>query len=298
MRINDLVVEGKQSVSEIVKRFGTFFQIDAVNSYRSNDGLKINDDDFMQSYELLEPYASDDNLKYYKSLYALHYASETQKFDREYIGDAILVLAHKMITDGSEYKKEILDAITSVNSGLFDCEYEDNLFNAMDLTAIIEELKTMARAENSSSFCSRIGSIFTKRDRTSAKCISSKTTSKNVDNLSDKQIAYYRGAATQTAMDKLIISTGIKEVSFQKSNKLCGLSVLNDNRDLAITKAGVILLDAYDSGAEVLVIEDINGFAMFRKYFSTIEKKTGREMKDLELVSAKDFINYMTAKVA
>jgi hypothetical protein len=162
MRINDLVVEGKQSVSEIVKRFGTFFQIDAVNSYRSNDGLKINDDDFMQSYELLEPYASDDNLKYYKSLYALHYASETQKFDREYIREAILVLAHKMITDGSEYKKEILDAITSVNSGLFDCEYEDNLFNAMDLTAIIEELKTMARAENSSSFCSRIGSILPK----------------------------------------------------------------------------------------------------------------------------------------
>jgi len=90
MKINGLVVEAKQSVSSLVERFGTSFQIDPVNSYRSNDGLKINDSDFMQSFELLAPYASEDDLKYYKTLYALHYASETEKFDRDYIGDAIV----------------------------------------------------------------------------------------------------------------------------------------------------------------------------------------------------------------
>ena len=55
MKINDLVVEAKQSVSSLVEKFGTSLQIDPVNSYRSNDGLKLNDSDFMQSYELLAP---------------------------------------------------------------------------------------------------------------------------------------------------------------------------------------------------------------------------------------------------
>ena len=132
MEINGLVIEAKQSVSSLVERLGTSLQIDPVNSYRSNDGLKINDSDFMQSFELLAPFASDADLKYYKTLYALHYASETEKFDREYIGDAVLVLAHKMISEGSEHTEEILQAITSANSGLLDCEYENNLFNAQD----------------------------------------------------------------------------------------------------------------------------------------------------------------------
>jgi len=94
MKINGLVVEANQSVASLVERMGSSWQIDPVNSYRSMNGLKINDDDFMQSYALLEPYATEEDLKYYKTLYALHYASETEKFDHEYIGDAVLVLAH------------------------------------------------------------------------------------------------------------------------------------------------------------------------------------------------------------
>ena len=145
MKINGLVVDAKQPVSSLVKRLGTSLQIDPVSSYRSNDGLKINDNDFMKSFELLAPYASESDLKYYKTLYALHYASETENFDREYIGDAVLVLAHKMITEGSEHTEAILEAITSVNSGLLDCEYENNLFNAQDHTEVIDDIKAMAK---------------------------------------------------------------------------------------------------------------------------------------------------------
>jgi len=105
MKINHLIVEGKENISNIVEQLGTTLQIDPVNSYRSTDGLKINDDDFMQKYELLAPYANEDDLKYYKTLYGLHYASETEKYDREYIGDAILLLAYKMILRDQDINK-------------------------------------------------------------------------------------------------------------------------------------------------------------------------------------------------
>ncbi len=295
MKINGLVVEAKQPVSALVERLGTSLQIDPVNSYRSNDGLKINDSDFMNSFELLAPYASESDLKYYKTLYALHYASETENFDREYIGDAILVLAHKMITEGSEHKEAILEAITSVNSGLFDCEYENNLFNAQDHSAAINALKAMVKPEEGPSLCARLMERFSKKE---AEVAVPKRAAETIENLEEKQIAHYHGPASHDSIHKLIADRGMKGVHFSRSGKLAGLGILEENKDLAFKKAGAILLDAYDHGAEVLVVEDIDVLDMFKKNFSAIEKTIGRKMIGLELISANDFVSQLNSIAA
>ena len=298
MKINGLVVDAKQSVSSLVERLGISLQIDPVSSYRSNDGLKINDNDFMQSFELLAPYASESDLKYYKTLYALHYASETENFDREYIGDAVLVLAHKMITEGSEHTEAILEAITSVSSGLFDCEYENNLFNAQDHTAAIDELKAMAKPEEGPSLCAQLIARFSKKEEKEVEVVEQKRAVETIEDLEEKQVAHYHGLASHDAMHKLIGEMATKGIHFSRANKLSGLSILEDNKDLALNKAGAILLDAYDSGAEVLVVEDVAVLDMFKKNFSTIEKTIGRKMIGLELISADDFVSQVSSIAA
>ena len=298
MKINGLVVDAKQPVSLLVERLGTSLQVDPVNSYRSNNGLKINDNDFMESFELLAPYASESDLKYYKTLYALHYASETEKFDREYIGDAVLVLAHKMITEGSEYKEAILEAITSVNSGLFDCEYENNLFNAQDYTTVIDELKAMAKPEEGPSLCAQLIARFSIKEGKEAEVAVPKRAVETIENLEEKQVAHYHGLASHDAMHKLIAQKGMKGVHFSRSGKLSGLSLLEDNKELAFKKAGAILLDAYDRGAEVLVVEDVDALDMFKKNYSAIEKTIGRKMIGLELISANDFVSQVNSIAA
>ena len=294
MKINGLVVEAKQTVSSIVERLGTSLQIDPVSSYRSNDGLKINDNDFMQSFDLLAPYASESDLKYYKTLYALHYASETENFDREYIGDAVLVLAHKMISEGSEHKEAILDAITSVNSGLLDCEYENNLFNAEDHTASIDELKAMVKPEDSPSLVAQLLARFAKKDEVKVEEVApvAKRKAITIDDLKNKHIAYHVGSAKDKikSIQQMIASIGANEVSFSRTHKLSGLGIIEDNKDLALKKAGTTLLDAFDAGAEVLLVEDNALLDMFMKNFSDIEKIIGRRMIGLELISVEDFI--------
>ena len=290
MNINGLVVEAKQSVSSIVERLGTDLQIDPVNSYRSNDGLKINDDDFMQSYALLEPYASEDDLKYYKTLYALHYASETENFDREYIGDAILVLAHKMISEGSEHEEAILNAITSAHSGLLDCEYENNLFNAKDYTDEISTLKALANPEEGPSLCAQLIARFSKKEEKEVEVVEPKRAVETIENVEEKQVAHYYGPASHEAMHKLISELGMKGIHFPRANKLSGLSIFEDNKDLALKKAGTIILNAFDAGAEVLVVEDVDALDLFKNNFSAIERIVGRQIIGLELISAEDFI--------
>jgi hypothetical protein len=99
-------------------------------------------------------------------------------------------------------------------------------------------------------------------------------------------------------MHKLIAQKGMKGVHFSRSGKLSGLSLLEDNQELAFKKAGAILLDAYDRGAEVLVFEDVDVLDMFKKNYSAIEKTIGRKMIGLELISVNDFVSQVNSIAA
>jgi len=303
-KINDLMVEEDTPLSSIVNKLGTTLKIDPANSYRANNGLIINNDDFMQSYELLAPYATESDKKYYKTLYALHYASETENFDHDYIGDAVLVLAHKMISEGNEHKTEILNAITSADSGLLDCEYENNLFNAQHHAAAINAMKEMVKNgdDNSDEFSllERIKARFGNQEDKVTSTISpqQKRHPIRIDNITDKRVAYYAGNVDNTAMYQLLEESDITTVDFSRAHKLAGLSIVEDNPTLAFKKAGITLLDAFDSGAEVVVIEDNATYDMMKNHFSTIEKVIGRKMIGLELISAEDFAEQLSTVTA
>jgi len=299
-KINDLMVEGDTPLSAIVEKLGTQLRIDPANSYRSNNGLIINDDDFMQSYALLAPYATESDEAYYKTLYALHYASETEKFDHSYIGDALLILAHHMISEGSIHKEAILNAITSKSSSLLDCEYENNLFDAQDHTQTIASLKDMVKNHDDDEHPSLLDMIkahFGTKKEKEKKTIEKITLNKprvdvEIEALEEKHIAYYAGThkGNEKNISKAIKSLDTKEIHFSRKHKLSGLSILQDNKKLALHKAGATLLDAYDAGVEVLVIEDEETFDMFQTHFTAIENTIGRKIKNLDLITAKGFI--------
>ncbi len=294
-KINGLVVEAKETIGAIVERLGFELQIDPVNSYRSTNGLKINDTDFMQSFELVAPYASEADLKEYKSMYALHYASESANFDRDYIGDAVLILAHKMIKENPENEDAILEAITSAHSGLMDCEYENNLFNAQDHTSTIDALKKLANPEDGPSLCSMLIKSITGKEKIEKEVVAPTRKVVTIDNLKEKTVAHYAGLSSHGAMHTLMKDMDIREVHFSRANKLSGLEVVEDNKDLAFKKAGATLLEAFDAGAEVVVVEDLDTLDMFTNNICAIESTIGRKMIGLELISSADFTAQVSA---
>lgn len=284
-KINGLVVEGNTSIQSITEKLGTTLQIDPVKAYRSNNGLIINDSDFMQSFALLSAYTTEEDKVYYQSLYALHYASETENFDHSYQGDAILILAHKMIIEGSEYKEEILEAIAPT---LFTCEYENNLLEAQDHTNTINTLKGWSAPEVEMTLLQVIKKQFNIKDKKTEKSQKIERAHKSIENLADKNIAYYP-ALSKTSISKDIQFIGANEITFSKASKLSGTSILEYNKTLALQKAGTVLLDAFDSGAEILVVEDEQNYLMFEKYFKKIEKIMGRQMLNFEIFLKEDF---------
>jgi hypothetical protein len=195
-----------------------------------------------------------------------------------------------MITDGTEHEEAIIEAITSAHSGLLDCEYENNLFNAEDHTETIDALKAMAKPEDNPSILSLIMSRFSTKEAEEKTAAPVTRKSITIENLADKHIAHYAGLASHAEMHALIGKLNMQGVHFPRSNKLSGLAVLEDNKKLALKKAGTTLLDAFDAGAEVVVVEDTAVLDMFIENFSEIENVIGRKMIGLELMSTADFM--------
>lgn len=289
-KINDLVVTGEERITEIVEKLGTDLQIDPVLSYRSNHCLVINDDDFMQRFELLAPYATEEDKAYYESLYALHYASESSKFNHDYIGDAILLLAHRMIENGNENKEAILQAIGDPYDGLNACEYENNLFDAQDHTETIEALHAMTEPTAKNGLLEKIS------QKLSREAVAAHT----IDTLEGQGVAFYAAHSqtpTEAEVFEAIEAAGCRVVRFGREKKLCGRSLIGRQENLAYLKAATTLLDALDSGAEILIVADEADLTMFNKHYAAIQKRIGREIP-LALLSFEDFKQLATQSAA
>lgn len=286
-KINNFVVDGSEKISNIISKLGTELQIDPVLSYRSNHGLIINDDDFMKSFALISEYTNKEDKIYYHSLYDVHYASETFKFSHDYIGDAVLLLAHKMISAGSEHKEQILTAISDPYDGLAACEYENNLFNAQFHAKAIEELNEMVEHTASSSFL----------DKISQKLSQKALHTFNKANIANVNVACY--AADSSLQDEIEAKIALYHgnvISFGRATKLSGRSLLGKQDNLAYLKAATTLLDALDAGAELLVVVKKADFEMFTKHFAAIQKRIGREIP-LPLVDYKTFLDLCIKEV-
>jgi hypothetical protein len=273
-RVNGLVTNGEVSIKEIVAKLGDEITIEPVSTYRSKDSLIINDDDFYESFKILEPYCSEDDREYYQGLYGLHYASATFEYNKQYIGDAILILASRLIFNKHIKKDEILEAI-SCDNGLWDAEYEDNMFIPTDYYGTFNLLKNIAKAKKD---INRVSSLFTRKYK--AQDLSS---SEAID------VAFYYGLNNSEIyqLPQSTIDKGYKEIEFSHSNKSCGIDLLKTNEELALRKAARVLADAYDSGAEIL-LADKKYIDYFKSNIGKIEKVANREI----LINLEDIDNF------
>ena len=272
-RVNNLIVTGEEKISDVVEKLGTELKIDPALEYRSDNGLILNNHDFMHQYRRVftRHNTTKEDLEYYLTLYPLHYASETFNYNREYIGDAILVLASKMINDGHHDVEEILNDINDEFNGISCCEYENNVFGGEDYTQTIEELKKMIRT-------SKGECVFDKVKKT---CLNKMRTSIEVDSLNGKNIALYVGDETPIDVDGDFIK-------FDMSTKRAGQSLMKSSPSIARQKAAKMLLQAFDSGVEVLVFAKDEDLTLFTDKIAQIESEVGREI-GLALISLSKF---------
>jgi len=280
------MVTGNETLSEIVEELGSELVIEPALEYRSNNGLILNNSDFLHQYRTLFPHhcTKKEDLAYYITLYPIHYASETFHYNHEYIGDAILLLAHKMIVeDQSEYKEEILNAINNEFNGIRCCEYENNIFKGEDHSAKINELKAMLNLKEPVTFIDKISALTLR-----------KKSHELDENIDGNNIALYVGdKASNQIIEKFNASAKAKNINvinFEMATKKAGQTILEDYSEIAHLKAGTVLLNALDNGADIFVCSKDSDLKYFQSVISQCERVLGREI-ELKIISLDQFYN-------
>lgn len=294
-RVNELMVTGDEKVSEVVEELGNELTIEPALAYRSDNGLVLNNSDFMHQYKRVFAHHIVDKeaLAYYLTLYPIHYASETFNYNHEYIGDAILLLAHKMIVeDGSKYKNEILASINDEFNGIRCCEYENNIFKGTDHGAKIDELKRMINFKEEESLTQKISALTLR-----------KKSHELEESLEGSNVALYVGDKNSAEIKETLSaeakSANINLVEFKMSTKKAGQALLGSYNEYAYKKAGTVLLDALDSGTDTFICAKDSDLEFFKAVIPYCERELGRDI-ELKIISIDEFRTAVenTAEVA
>ena len=96
-------------------------------------------------------------------------------------------------------------------------------------------------------------------------------------NLKDYNLALYSGKYIQKfdfvpKYEKIIQQSQAKQIFFQNHTISDGFDIYKNNKKLACLKAGDILLNAYDRGADYLIVTNTNAYNMFVIHKKDIEK--------------------------
>jgi len=264
-RINSLVVNPNRKVWEVVEKFGYEWVIEPAFKYRSLNDLFIDEDDFKRGFKLLEPFMENEEKAMFPSLKDIHYASETFEFDKEYIGDAAILIAYKLLKKG---KKEVLPLI----SPYIWVEYEKNLLKGEDLGYIFQQLQEIA-PKPQPQLWDRVKDAFCRKKGVP-----------KIERLKDVPIAIYANKREDKPLRDFLAKEQAQIIEISRSNKLAGQTIVEYNSPLAYKRGGKVLLEAMDNGAELVACVSKEDALYFRENFGRFERECGREIM-VEIVS-------------
>ncbi|AJC84278.1 hypothetical protein IMC75_05255 [Campylobacter peloridis] len=104
-------------------------------------------------------------------------------------------------------------------------------------------------------------------------------------------IGVYQGFCDAKCSLELAKMVDANIIDFERKYKSCGYGFLNLNAKLAFECAAAIVLDAYDSGCDFLIVENFYSFYMFDKCAKELQAVSNRNFEDFYILSFAEFAN-------
>ena len=277
--INGLYTKADVLIKDIVLKIGKDLVIEPLSIRRSHKDLLINDDDFQNKFNILKDFMPKKVLPSYqyneiKELYQSYkiyfYASNTINIEKNYIGDSLLLLASFLIKTYPQAEKYILNKIkeekisasyhTDLSSRLFD--YDENI--EKEILFIQNKLNILSEA-----------SIHIKNKIDFPKINLDK---KVLFDFKGFKTLYYCANKKNEKTLSLLNTLEIKQLNLSSRNNDLALNTFNENKNFTYKLAAEIILDAYDQGADFLLVDTIEHFYLFDNNISFLEKISNRDI--------------------
>ncbi|ELE3136058.1 DUF5644 domain-containing protein, partial [Campylobacter coli] len=277
--VNKQIIPLFTPLEKIAKEFDFNLCIEPLSTKRAIKDLIIDKNDFLDKYKYLEKFGDEEDKKLYAKYDYLYYATEILDYLPEYMGDAVFYLTSKMIEKYPDKKIKILKTICDTQKGIFyhlASKNEDLENTIKNLQKEIIDLKLINEAAlefdlpKINAFDNEIkelGEVKYDFDNFNIACYGFKIK----DDIKSKIKAHF--------------------ISYENSNKNNGFSLLQLNPELSYKMAANIILDAYDSGADFMVVNQAKDFYMFDTCSKKLMQSSGREFKDFYVLSYFEFLS-------
>lgn len=272
--INGIYVKASISLEEIVKNFGKELTIEPISIRRAFNDLLIDDNDFKDKMKILKNLMQDEDKAEYLKLKPYFYASNTLNYKSDYIGDAILILAHDLINKNPNSTNYILLALDDVEIGAqYHTSLENRIYN-FDMQ--IEE--KIQKIQESLNFFDTLENQNFRLNKTFILDFAEFEEDYEIKHdFKDFNIAYYASKNSKQTLDLLDkLDTKILKLDSLKLD--LAKNTFNRNPEITYHVATTILLDAFDNNADFLLVDTNEDFYIFDYNRKQLEKICGREV--------------------
>ena len=272
--INGVYVKASIKLEEILESFGKELTIEPISIRRANNDLLIDDNDFKDKINVLKEFIDENDIVNYSKLKQYYYASNTLNYNNDYIGDSVLIFAHDLIEQKPAYENYILHALNEVEIGAqFHTNLEKRIYN-FDLS-IEEKIKDIQKKLD----------LFEELPKQNFRI--NKTLIIDFGNFEDDyeikhnfkdfNIAYYPSKNNEKTLE-LLEKLNAKILNLDTLKLDLAKNTFNKNPKITYCVASTILLDAFDTNADFLLVDTIEDFYIFDYNRKQIEKISGREI--------------------
>jgi len=258
LKVNELYINAAEQVTTVVKRCGNDIQINPISEFRVKKDLQIDRSDFIDKLALLEEYISaEENIAYRKSTELAYYASNTLNYNRDYIGDHILIIAADLIEKSFELKNTILDKLINVDNGIW---YHTSIANRMLSTEQEEKIQkviylALQYIKPSSKLAKKLAGLGKKKPLKNFEETSRVLAPKVVQSFDQFNIAAYHGTES-SQLTELIKASKASHVEIPSQNEdLASHSVLIDE-NFSFRIASDIIMQAKDNNADFILVKN------------------------------------------
>ncbi|WP_270989300.1 hypothetical protein [Campylobacter upsaliensis] len=273
VKINNIPVPLSTPLEDILLQFGLKLSIEPLSTKRAYKDLLFDKSDFWEKFTLLALFCDEEDKRLYGNLEHFYYADELLEFHSEFMGNALFYLAFKIIEKDSSKKEAILKILCDKERGIF-----------YHLKSPFDELESAIKW-----LCEEIlkQGLFDKNLLCFKKENESNSNFKEhlKHNFSNFNIACYNFDLDDSLKAKLKAHF----IAFEKAYQNNGFSLLKLNEDLTYKMASEIILDAYDSGADFLLVNNTDDFFLFDTCAKKLMQSCGREFDDFYVLSLKEF---------
>lgn len=275
--INEIYTSVMTKAKDIKEAFGKDLKIEPLSIRRACNDLLINEDDFNEKLMILKPfltldiadkYINQEFKNLYKSYKPYFYASHTMSLEYNYIGDAILLLASDLTDKFPKKESEILKAIKECDYGV---EYHTDLTNRVfNFDKNIEEKIVVLKNKLNIS-----------KEFNAPKSLNFgefKNSKEIKYDFNEFNLAYYKGSKSCNETLNLLDSLKATKLKLKTLDEDIAKDTFHINPNFTYKIASKIMLDAFDNGADLIIVDNEQDFFLFDSNRKDLEKVAGREI--------------------